>query len=78
MQTGMTSLILSAEMSDDCVSKFTFFLKARDYFLQFGVSPVNYSDSDLNMMRSIKAGTRTCPGADCPWYSVGISSTCLL
>ena len=50
------SLISSSELSDDSVSKFTSLVKARAYFHQsqplvkdckFGVSPVNYSDSDL-------------------------------
>ena len=30
--TGMTSPIPSAEMSHDCLSKFTSFVRARDYF----------------------------------------------
>ena len=49
------SLISSAELSDDCVSKFTSLLGARDYsfsanplvrYCHFGVLRVNYSDSD--------------------------------
>ena len=49
------SLISSAELSDDCVSKFTSLVRARDLsssanplvrYCHFGVSPVNYSDSD--------------------------------
>ena len=49
------SLISSAELSDDCVSKFTSLVRARDKsssanplvrYCHFGVSPVNYSDSD--------------------------------
>ena len=49
--TGMTS----SELSDDSVSKFTSLVRARTNFpqsqplmkdCQFGVSPVNYSDSD--------------------------------
>ena len=48
------SLISSSELSDDSVSKFTSLVRARDLFpqsqplvkdCQFGVSPVNYSDS---------------------------------
>ena len=54
------SLISSAELSDDCVSKFTSLVKARDLsssanplvrYCHFGVSPVNYSDSDSNMSK---------------------------
>ena len=53
------SLISSAELSDDSVSKFTSLVRARDYFpqsqplvkdCQFGVSPVNYSDSDSDLI----------------------------
>ena len=49
------SLISSSELSDDSVSKFTSLVRARINFpqsqplvkdCQFGVSPVNYSDSD--------------------------------
>ena len=49
------SLISSAELSDDCVSRLTSFVRARDYsslanplvrYCHFGVSPVNYSDSE--------------------------------
>ena len=51
------SLISYAEMSDDCVSKFTSLVRARDLYppvmphslvwhCQFEVSQVNYSDSD--------------------------------
>ena len=58
------SLISSAEMSDDCVSKFATLVRSRDYFppppppseppgeiMSFGVSPVNYSDSDSALQR---------------------------
>ena len=50
------SLISSAELSDDCVSKFTSLVRARDLsssanplvrYCHFCVSPVNYSDSEL-------------------------------
>ena len=50
------SLISSAELLDDCVSKFTSLVRARDSsstanplvrYCHFGVSPVNYSDSDI-------------------------------
>ena len=49
------SIISSAELSDDCVSKFTSLVRARDQsssanplvgYCHFGVSPVNYFDSD--------------------------------
>ena len=49
------SLISSSELSDDSVSKFTSLVRARGLIspsqslvkdCQFGVSPVNYSDSD--------------------------------
>ena len=49
------SLISSAELSDDCVSKLTSLVRVRDKFssanplvryCRFGVSPVNYSDSE--------------------------------
>ena len=46
------SLISSAELSDDCVSKFTSLVRALVspiplvWYCQFDVSPVNYSDSD--------------------------------
>ena len=49
------SLISSSELSDDSVSKFTSLVRARTNFpqsqplvrdCQFGVSPVNYSDSE--------------------------------
>ena len=53
------SLISSAEMSDDCVSKFASLVRASEYFpfwrtplvkyCQFGVSPVNHSDSESNV-----------------------------
>ena len=52
------SLISSAELSDDCVSKFTSLVRARDLsssakpwwgIVIFGVSPVNYSDSDSEL-----------------------------
>ena len=46
----MTSLILSSlpELSNDCtVTKFTSLVRARDEIFHFGVSPVNYSDSDI-------------------------------
>ena len=51
----LDSLISSAEQSDDCVSKFTSLVRAWDLiflaqalirYCHFGVSPVNYSDSD--------------------------------
>ena len=51
------SLISSAELSDDCVSKFTSLVRARDSsssanplvrYCYFGVSPVSYSDSDYD------------------------------
>ena len=58
----MSSLIPSAEWSDDCVSKFSSLVRARDKFFpqsqppvkicQSGVSPVNYSDSDHVILRS--------------------------
>ena len=57
----LESLISSAELSDDSVSKFTSLVRPRDQFppqsqplvkdCQFGVSPVNYSD--VQMFRSI-------------------------
>ena len=44
------SLISSAEMSDDCVSKFASLVRSRSEppgeIMSFGVSPVNYSDSE--------------------------------
>ena len=45
------SLISSAEMSDDCVSKFATLVRSPPSeppgeIMSFGVSPVNYSDSD--------------------------------
>ena len=55
------SLISSAELSDDCVSKFTSLVRARGlnpsgqapsplvWYCQFDVSPVNYSDSDATI-----------------------------
>ena len=52
------SLISSAELSDECVSKFTSLVRARDLsssanplvrYCHFGVSPVNYSDSDTHL-----------------------------
>ena len=54
------SLISSSELSDDSVSKFTSLVRARTNFpqsqplvkdCQFGVSPVNYSDSDRQIFR---------------------------
>ena len=51
----MTSLILSTEMSDDYVSKFTSLVRARDYsslpralgvIRSFWRCTINYSDSD--------------------------------
>ena len=53
----MTSLTFfsTAEMSDDCVSKFASLVRSRDLFLphpnpgeilSFGMSPVNYADTD--------------------------------
>ena len=51
------SLISSAQMSDDCVSKFHLVYESQGLisllvqppvkYCQFGVSPVNHSDSDL-------------------------------
>ena len=50
------SLFSTAEMSDDCVSKFALLVRSRDLIsppsepageiMSFGVSPVNYSDSE--------------------------------
>ena len=53
----MSSLIPSAEVSNDCVSKFTSLVRAMDLInfphsqplvkdFHIGVSPVNYLDSD--------------------------------
>ena len=57
------SLISSAELSDDCVSKFTSLVRARDQsssanplvrYCHFGVSPVNYSDSENFVIESLR------------------------
>ena len=47
------SLIPSAEMSDDCVSKFASLVRSPPSehpgeIMSFGVSPVNYSDSEVH------------------------------
>ena len=61
-------LISSAEMLDDCVSKFASVVRARDYFFppsqlpvnncQFDVSPRNFSDSDKFFTISNYTATR--------------------
>ena len=45
------SLISSAELSDDCVSKLTSLVRANPLvrYCNFGVSPVNYSDSNSDI-----------------------------
>ena len=55
------SLITSAELSDDCVSKFTSLVRASSAnplvrYCHFGVSPVNYSDSDSDHFLIITSG----------------------
>ena len=59
--TGMTSLISSAEMSDDCVqvcisceSQGLISLLAHSLvrYCQFGVSPVNHSDSEMTQRKA--------------------------